>query len=56
MNINGYRRVIKGTTCLQRAPAQFLQPVVLWAIRSLARLLTTIHTNIVHEKLTSHQT
>jgi hypothetical protein len=48
--------VIKGTTCLQRAPAQQSPPTEhldpLW----LARLLATIQTSTVSQKLTSHQT
>jgi hypothetical protein len=38
--------MVKGTVCLQRAPAQFLQPVELMAPQSLARLLVTIQTKI----------
>jgi hypothetical protein len=48
--------VVKGTTCLQRALAQYLELVDLQAPQSLARLLATLQTNIAHDKLTSHQT
>jgi hypothetical protein len=45
-----------GTTCLQRAPAQYYPPAEYWDPQLLARLLATIQTNMVQDKLTSHQT
>jgi hypothetical protein len=50
-------KVVKGTTCLQRAPAQLPQPAAHQDSQQRAPLLATIQTSTVHiEKLTLHQT
>jgi hypothetical protein len=46
-NIIGKKEVIKGTTFLQRAPAQQSPPAEHLSPQWLARLLATIHTNMV---------
>jgi hypothetical protein len=55
-NIIGKIEVIKGTTCLQRALAQQSPPAEHLGSQWLARLFATIQTNIIWQKLTSHQT
>jgi hypothetical protein len=46
-NIIGEKEVIKGTTCLQRAPTQQSPPTEHLGPLWLARLLATIQTNMV---------
>jgi hypothetical protein len=55
-NNTGEIKVVNDTTCLQRALAQYFPPTGYWGPRSLARLLEAIQTNMVYEKVTSHQT